>query len=169
MGDSAGGNLVIVTAWAAASSQAPTTCPELGPVPVPGAVIAGYPVADPRDAYANGREFLGARPREFTEHYLGGPPSAYPERLATISPATYLTAAAPPTLIIQPDGDDFIPAAGNDAVVALARASGMDVTLVHLPLLHHSFDLPAGGLGSQVKRSIATHYLAERGLAPARI
>jgi len=168
LGDSAGGNLALQVGWAAALGRAPSTCPELGAVPVPNAIVVTYPIANPLDASEHGRPFLRNDPRAFTSTYLGGAPSEFPDRLAAISPETYISARAPATLVIQADRDDFIPAAGNYAVAEEARAGGVDVTVVRLPFTHHGFDGYGNSLGWQAKLTIAEAWLRDHGLAPNR-
>ena len=59
-GDSAGGNLAVNVAYAAALHEPVSGCG--GQVPVPRAVLVQYPVVDPRDAAQ----------AAFTPHQLGG-------------------------------------------------------------------------------------------------
>jgi acetyl esterase/lipase len=156
-GDSAGGNLAVNLAYAAAQGRARSGCG--GPVPVPRAVLVQYPVVDPQDAYDHGRAAA------FTERYLGGPPSRYPDRLRAISSATYLSAAAPPTLIVEPDADRLVPTAGVLRFADLARAAGVDVTVCRIPYAGHGFDqLAAGSPGNRASLTIRAHYLRAHGL-----
>jgi len=167
MGDSAGGNLALNLGWSAAVGQAASSCPELGKVPVPQAVVASYPVANPQYAYDEGRTwFFDQTPNDFTDTYLGGTPSEFPERMHGISPSTYASVSSPPTLIVQPERDDFVPAAGNYELVKAARGAGVDITLVKIPFTHHAFDILPGSLGFQAKHTTAQAWLAASGLAP---
>lgn len=167
LGDSAGGNLAVNLAWSAALGQASSGCPELGPVPTPAAVVAGYPVINPLYSYDNGAQWLfDQRPKDFTSDYLGGTPDEYPDRLDAISSTTYISPDAPPTLIIEPDRDDFIPAEGVYDVANEAKAAGVNVTLVRIPYSHHSFDALPGSLGEQTTRTITMNYLDSLDLAP---
>ncbi len=109
-GDSAGGNLAVNLAYSAALGRAVSGCG--GQVPTPAAVLVQYPIVDPQDAFDNGYPIRGFEPKMFTERYLGGVPNAVPDRLAAISSITYLSAEAPPTLIIEPDNDGLIPSSG---------------------------------------------------------
>ena len=127
---------------------------------MPTGIVAAYPVANPGDAYEHGKQWLvGPPPQIFTAQYLGGTPAEHPDRLAAISALTYLSAKVPPTLIIEPERDDFIPARGNYDVVTAAQRAGADVSLVRIPFAHHSFDVFAGSIGDQVKRTIALSYM----------
>jgi acetyl esterase/lipase len=167
MGDSAGGNLAVNLAWSAALHEAASECTALGAVPVPDAVIAGYPVVNPRYTYDNGGQWLlGQRPQDFTEDYIGGTPAQYPERLTAISSMTYASPAAPPTLLFAAGRDDFIPAQGIYDVVQAAQQTGVDITLKKTPFAHHAFDVFTGTLGNLATRSVVVNYLESRGLAP---
>ena len=168
MGDSAGGNLAINLGWSAASNKATSTCPSLGDVPVPQAVVVANPVANPGYTYAHGRSWFGRDPRDFTKEYLGGTPSEHPDRLAAISAQTYISEKAPATLIVQPTRDDFVPAQGNYEVADRARAGGVDVTVVRIPFTYHAFSSLAGSLGFQTDVSVSENWLEDRNLAPAR-
>ncbi len=48
----------------------------------------------------------------------------------------------------------------------MARAAGMRITIVTIPLACHSFDGIAGSLGSQATHSIASSFLKTRALDP---
>lgn len=161
-GDSAGGNLAVNLAYSAARSAPLTACGRT--VPVPRAVVVQYPVVDPRDAYDNGYPVPGAEPKAFTSDYIGGLPEAHPERMRAISSDTYIGPSAPPTLIIEPMGDGFIPANGVLDFADRAQRAGVDVTVARLPFAGHGYD--SGALGNQARRSITENYLAERDLAP---
>ena len=167
MGDSAGGHLAMLLGWSAAAGPIPSTCPEIGDVPVPDAVVAGYPVSNIDDTYDEGAAPLPAfDPQEFTRLFLGGTPSDLPDRVLAVSPATYLGDATPATLVVQPDRDDFIPAEGNDEVIAQAQQAGVDATIAQVPFAWHGFDATRSSIGGQVRVSVTVHWLQERDLAP---
>jgi acetyl esterase len=155
-GDSAGGNLAINLAYSAAQHTAVSAC--AGPVPVPRAVVTSVPVVDPRNAYDHGVPQPTADPQVFIRNYLGGTPQQYPDRIRSISSATYLSAAAPPTLIVEPTEDGFIPSEAVFAFAAKAKAAGVDLTIVRLPTTNH-FPVYADSPAGQANRTIALAYL----------
>ncbi|MCU7726918.1 alpha/beta hydrolase [Actinoplanes sp. KI2] len=157
-GDSAGGNLAINLAYSAAQHAAISVC--AGPVPVPRAVVAFAPVVDPENAYDHGVPQPGADPKVFIGNYLGGPPRQFPDRIRSISSATYLSAAAPPTLIIEPVEDGFIPSEAVFAFAAEARAAGVTMTLVRIPTTNH-FPVYAESPAGQADRTITAAYLKD--------
>ena len=152
--------------WSAADGAAASSCPELGDVPVPDAVIASYPVADLTYTYDNGTAPFGVDPRIFTPYFLGGSPADQPERLKAVSPLIYVSDKTPPTLIVQPERDDFIPAAGNYSVADDAQQAGADVTVARVPFAYHGFDSLPGSIGGQTRTSIVVNWLQGLGLAP---
>ena len=166
LGDSAGGHLSLLLGWSAAEGAAASSCGAQAEVPVPDAVIASYPVGDLTYTYENGAAPLGVDPREFTRFFLGGEPTAFPERLRAVSPATYLSADVPPTLVLQPERDDFIPAEGNYRLVEQAQRAGADVTIARVPFAWHGFDGDPGSIGGQLKTTVVVNWLDGYGLAP---
>jgi acetyl esterase/lipase len=166
-GDSAGGHLAVNLAHGAAAGLAPSAC--AASVPVPAAVIPSYPVVDPQDAFDHGLALPGVDPRQFVPWFIGGQPGDHPDRMRAIASATYLSRAAPPTLLIEPDHDGLIPTAGVLRWAARAREAGVDITVVHIPFANHGFDQQrAGSLGNQGRRSIVEAWLRQRALGPGR-
>lgn len=167
MGDSAGGHLAMLLGWSAAAGTPASSCPEAGEVPVPDAVVAGYPVSNIDYTYDNGAAPLPSfNPQEFTRFFLGGAPSDVPDRVRAVSPLTYLGEATPSTLVLQPERDDFIPAEGNDEVMEQAQQAGVDAAIVQVPFAWHGFDATRDSIGGQIKTTVTKAWLEERNLAP---
>jgi len=172
-GDSAGGNLAINLAYSAALGVAHSDCG--GTVPVPRAVVVQYPVVDPMNPYDYGLGGPDAGPKVFTSEYIGGTPQQYPERMAAISSATYLSSKAPQTLVIEPEDDGLVPSAGVYNFVNQAKATGVKITLVRIPWANHGYDqllsghldgLGANSIGDQAYLTITENYLTQLGLVP---
>ena len=72
----------------------------------------------------------------------------------------------PPTLVLQPELDDFIPAEGNYEVVDEAQQAGANVTLARVPFAYHGFDSLPSSVGGQTRTSIAVNWLQDLDLAP---
>ena len=167
MGDSAGGHLAMLLGWSAAAGDAASSCPEAGDVPIPQAVVAGYPVSNIEYTYDHGAAPLPTfNPQEFTRYFLGGAPADVPDRVRAVSPSSYLAGTTPPTLVLQPDGDDFIPAEGNVEVMKEAQQAGADATIVAVPFSWHGFDATRDSIGAQLKVTVTKNWLDERNLAP---
>jgi acetyl esterase len=165
-GDSAGGNLAINTAYLAATGALPSSCG--GRVPPVGAVSALYPVVDPAEFYNNDDPAFGRTARDMAGAYTGGSPQQFPQRYAAITSATYISAAAPPTLIILGEADHLVPTAGTYRFTEQARAAGVDVGLVSVPYADHVFDGRAGSIGQQAYRQLTAHWLRAHGQAPSQ-
>lgn len=160
LGDSAGGNLAINIGFAAASGRATADC--ASEVIVPRAIAALYPAVDVASIYSDGFPIPGFEPTMLVKGYIGGEPDAYPDRVAAVSSATYVTAEAPPTLIVLPENDSLVVAHGTEAFVEEAKAAGADLELVRIPFANHIFNqLAANSLGNQVGRTLRLHFIEE--------
>ncbi len=160
MGDSAGGNLAVNLGYAAAAGRAPAACGK--DVAVPVAIAALYPALDPISIYENGFPIPGFEPRMLIEGYIGGPPDAYPRRIAAITSANFLTPAAPPTLIVLPENDSLVVKEGTLGFAVAAAKVGVDLTLVTLPFANHVFNqMAANSLGNQIARTIRQEFLSQ--------
>ena len=164
LGDSAGGNLAINLAYAAARGEAKSDC---GDVPTPSTVVVQYPAVDPLAIYEHGFPVRGFEPQMLVTGYLGGSPHALPDRVRAVSSFTHLHDRAPPTLILSPAKDGLVPAWSVIRFAEHAQQVGLDVELVRIPFANHVYNqLAANSLGNQARRSITLRYLTERGLAP---
>lgn len=160
LGDSAGGNLAINLGFAAAAGRATSTCE--GNMPVPGAIAVLYPAVDPLSIYHDGFPIPGFEPQMLIEGYIGGTPDQYPGRIAAVSSATYLTSAAPPTLIILPQSDALVVAEGTRSFVREAAAADAQLELVQIPFANHVFNqIAANTLGNQIGRTIRLRFLEQ--------
>jgi acetyl esterase len=163
-GDSAGGNLAINTAYLSVAGRLNSSCG--GTMPKVGAVAVMYPVVDAAGTYANRDPTSGATARGGLGAYTGGTPQQFPDRYASISSATHITAAAPPTLIVLGESDHLVPVDGAYRLTEQARAAGVDVELVAVPYADHVFDGRRGSIGQQAYRQLTAHWLRDHGQAP---
>ncbi len=165
LGDSAGGNLAIQYSYAAALGNLESDCP--GDLPVPSAVIVQYPAVDPLAIYEHGFPVPGFEPEMLVRGYLGGDPTQHPNRVHSVSSYTYLSANAPPTLILSPEKDGLVPSWSVYRFADYARLAGVDVELVRIPFANHVYNqLAANSIGNQARLSITERFLTEQGLAP---
>lgn len=154
-GDSAGGNLALNAAYQAAQGSLASSC---GGVPATATrVVALYPVLDPVEFHGVTGE-LGPDARRMTEQYTGGTPTSVPERYRVVESETYISAAAPRTLLLVPEQDHLVPPQGAYRFAEAARADGVDVTLVRFPYLEHGLD--AAPLSDFLYREITEAWLA---------
>jgi acetyl esterase/lipase len=160
MGDSAGGNLAINVGFAAAAGRDIGDCPL--PVPVPSAIAVQYPAVDVESIYTDGFPIPGFEPVDLIEGYIGGSPEQFPERVAAVTSASYITPAAPPTLVILPENDSLVVPRGTEGFAQAAEAAGVDLRLVRLPFANHVFNqLAANSLGNQIGRSLRLRFIED--------
>ena len=163
-GASAGGNLAINTAYLSAAGRLRSSCG--GTMPKVAAVSVMYPVVDPAGFYANPDPALGGTSRGMVGAYTGGSPQEFPDRYARISSDTYITAGAPPTLILVGEADHLVPVDGTYRFADRARAAGAEVELVTLPYADHVFDARRGSIGQQAYRQVTACWLRDHGQGP---
>lgn len=149
VGDSAGGNLVLDVAYRAAAATATSACE--GPIPQVKAVSTLYPNVSPAGFYAADRTGSGLA-ATMTQRHTGGTPAEVPERYEALTPANHLTAAAPPTLMVVPTGDRFVPPADAYALADTLSATGVPNHLVRIYAADHIFDAKSGSAGAQIWR-----------------
>lgn len=134
-GESAGGTLALATAYAASGGAATSSC--AGRVPKIRAVAALAPPVDLTAFYQNSDPIGGSRARRMVGWYLGGSPTTYPERMRAVSPATYITPAAPPTLIVLSENDRLVPIDGTLQFIDRVTQAGIPVRVLRFPLADH--------------------------------
>ena len=158
LGDSAGGNLAINIGFAAAAGSARSTCGD--DIPVPAAIAVLYPAVDPISIYEEGFAIPGFAPRMLIEGYIGGSPDQYPERIAAIASASFLTRLAPPTLVVLPENDGLVVAQGTRSFVQDAQRTGVPIELVQIPFANHVFNqIAANSIGNQIGRTVRLRFL----------
>ncbi len=85
---------------------------------------------------------------------------AAPERFAEASPMTWVSAAAPPFLVVQGTHDTLVPVAEARAFVAALHAAGAACTYLELPGAQHAFEvfpsLRTQAVGEGIERFIAS-------------
>ena len=150
-GDSAGGALAINAAYMADRGGLQPVCG--GAVPRVSAISAAYPALDATGFHDNRDSYLGAYARRMTTAYLGGSPQQVPERYAAVTSATYISPAAPPTLLLVGENDRLVPPEGAYDFAAKARRAGVEVRLIRVPYADHSFDARPGVLNQLVRQT----------------
>jgi acetyl esterase/lipase len=113
--------------------------------------------------YADGYPIPGFEPVSLIEDYLGGPPDLFPDRVAAVSSASYITPDAPPTLAVLPEKDSLVVARGTEAFARDAHAAGVDLQLVRIPFANHVFNqLAANSLGNQIGRTLRLRFIEDQ-------
>ena len=163
-GDSAGGTLVLTVSYMANAGTLQPSC--AGPLPHIAATVALYPIVDVAELYRNEDFNAGIFARQMATSYTGGTPEQFPDRYAAVSANSYVTAAAPPTLLVLAEADHLLPAGPAQALAEAARAAGVESRVIIFPIAEHAFDGQSGNIGSQFVRTTSVRFLAAHGLAP---
>ena len=97
--------------------------------------------------------------REVLRDFLGGTPDDHLARYQAASPATYVKAGLPPTLLLFGGKDHVIKPAFNRRAASDLRAVHVPVVSIELPWADHGFDMAPGGLGSQLAFAVISAFL----------
>lgn len=120
-------------------------------------LVRGYadvPSPDPIDVQAVLTSFLRGTPRE------------EPARYRAASPASYVRAGLPTTLLLFGGRDHVVKPEFNRMAARALRAARVPVVSVELPWAEHAFDLAPTGLGGQLAFNVMSDFL-EVNLKPA--
>jgi acetyl esterase len=161
-GSSAGANIAVTTAYAAASGELEAACD--GTVPSVSAVGGEVPALDPAFIYDNPDPLMGPATRNMVATYIGGSVEAYPERLEAIQAATYISADAPPTLLTVSDNDHLVPVESVKRFVEQAEAQGVEITALYRPWADHAISSGFGYLPNQTMIHILLDYFRQHGV-----
>lgn len=162
-GDSAGGNLVINAAAKAASGDLTSSCG--GTIPKVDAVSGLYPAVGVVESYENEHP-LGAFGRMLSAWYMGGSPSEFPERYASVESLNAVTEATPPTLLTYGASDHLVPPVGAEHFAQRAQELGVDVEQIAVPYGEHGFDAAnTGSIPSQIWRESTLEWFRGHGAA----
>jgi acetyl esterase/lipase len=164
LGDSAGGNLAINTAYSAARGKAKSSCG--GNVPRVAGVSTTYPGVDPAYVWDHHDPFARDNARKYGRWYLGGSPDEFPARYAAVTSARHINAKAPPTLIILGDNDHLVEPEPTVRFAEQARAAGVNVRLVRFPHGDHVFNYLFRSIGNQANLQITHTFLTAHGHLP---
>ncbi len=157
MGHSAGANLALLAAYTMGDPELQPSC--AAPDVRIRSVINIYGATDMASLYltTGSQSFL---PRQIAI-YIGGPPSQFPDRYKILSPLTYVTREAPPTLTIHGEADRIVPVAQAAALdKALTEADAYHETY-YLPWVDHNFDYVWNNLSSQIARAKIREFLLQ--------
>jgi acetyl esterase/lipase len=153
-GGSAGGNLAMLTAYSSESDDVPGVC-DTADSSVR-AVVDFYGPPDLAELYTG---TPSAAVADSLDQYLGASPDKNSERYAALSPETYVTADAPPTLIIQGLRDTGVQSSLSVDLSAQLDAAGVENELLLLPATEHGFDAVYGSFANQIARDRGDAFL----------
>ncbi|MDB4874563.1 MAG: Acetyl esterase/lipase [Gemmatimonadetes bacterium] len=147
IGRSAGAHLAMLAAYRPA------------PVHIRG-VVSYYGPAFLADAYRRPPRPDPMHIRPIEDAFLGGPPSAMPERYAEASPFTYATHRVPPTLLIYGRRDHVVEAKYGSRMHDELAATGTPVAYLEIPWAEHAFDAVFNGPSSQLALYYTERFIA---------
>ena len=165
LGSSAGGNLAINAGYLANAGRLESSCG--GTVPRVSAVSALYPPVDLAAAWASQVPAISDMARQFNTYYVGGSPEQFPDRYRFVASGTYISAAAPPTLVMYGANDHLVPPDATDRFAQQARNAGIVIESIRFPYGDHGFNLNQSGIGNQFYLGMTDRFLGEHGQRPA--
>lgn len=151
-GESAGGALALTSTYALTSGMREFSCNRK--VPAIRAVAANVPAVDVVSFHENDDAMLGNFSQSIVRQYLGGSPEKYPERVRFVSPSTYITPQAPPTLLFLSGNDHLVPIEGAEQFIAQAEQAGIDVRTIRFPYGDHSLSTQYHSIANQAMLQI---------------
>jgi acetyl esterase len=155
VGESAGGNLALMAAYAAGTGNIPSSC--AGDPAPPRAVIAISPTADLAGIWRDASLSLDGV--TFPEAYVGGPPAQFPDRYDRASPMWLIRKDVPPTLILAGSIDHLVHLERTTIVSDQLKAAGADWNLVVVPFADHGFDGPPNAFGQQLEDQLLPAFI----------
>jgi acetyl esterase/lipase len=158
VGESAGGSLALMAGYGAGTDQLASSCPDQGAPLIPAGVLAIAPAADLEGIW-NDATLYDGRGSRFPEAYIGGPPSAYPERYEAAEPFRLLRADLPPTLILAGEADRLVRVEHATSLVAQIRAAGAQCDLVVAPFADHGFEGEPNSFGAQLAEALVPDFV----------
>lgn len=155
MGESAGGNLAMLTAYSMGDKHLlPST--DVPDVPIK-AVINMYGPSDMALFYKNNPSMSYVQ--DVMNKYIGGSPSEYPERYKLLSPISYIQENTPPTITFLGTGDRIVPVEQANVLDENLTKSGVAHELYLLPKVDHGYDVNPGSLGTQFAKEKVKAFL----------
>jgi len=155
-GGSAGGNLAMMAAYSAGSDAVSSSC-DAADSSVR-AVVDFYGPPDLAELYTG---TPSAAVADSLEQYLGTTPAENPDRYSLLSPETYVTEDAPPTLIIQGTRDTGVQSSLSVDLAAQLDKAGVPNQMLLLPATEHGFDAVYGGFANQIAEARVERFLQQ--------
>jgi acetyl esterase/lipase len=155
IGESAGGNLALMAAYAAGTNQIQTPC---GSGIKPAGVIAISPAIDLEGIWQDDSPSTGDPP--FPQVYVGGSPAQFPGRYQAASPLNLVRPDVPPTLMLVAANDHLVRPIRSTVLTDALQRAGATYELIVVPFADHAFDGPANAFGEQFEESVFVTFIA---------
>jgi acetyl esterase/lipase len=163
VGESAGGSLALMAAYAAGTDAVVSSCPDAGPPVVPAGVAAIAPAADLAGIWQDGTIY-DMSGELFPVAYVGGTPNQFPDRYDAASPFRLLRPDLPPTLLLTGETDRMVLLERVTSLADRIRGAGAACELLVAPFAGHGFDGEPNSFGAQLTETILRNFV----LATAR-
>ena len=159
MGDSAGGNLALDIAYKINGG----VYKEADGVELPKvtAVSVTYPVASPKTFYENDDPVFSDEAKKMATWYTGATPEENAKVYDEITPANFITNAAPPTFIMVGEHDTLVPPQATYDLASSLESAGIKCKLVKVPFANHTMDVPVGNTVCQAYWQLAHKWFEE--------
>lgn len=160
-GGSAGANLALATSYAAAMGR--LELPNGASIPRVRAVAGEVPAVDPARVHDNDDPEWGPATRSMVQTYIGGDLTEYPERIAAVRVNSYVSPAAPPTLLTACVPDHLVPIAGIRDFVEEAERAGVDIRAEYRRWGDHLISARFDGLPNQTMLHLYLRHFRSHG------
>ena len=159
MGNSAGANLALLSAY---SYQHPQLPPSFNmPAVKVKCVIDIYGPSDMATQYSTTGSPDYVRP--LMKEYIGGSPAEFPDRYHLLSPISHVGPGSPPTIIFQGEYDRIVPKFQSISLDEALGKSGVPHELWLLPLSDHVFDANWTFFSTQIAKQKIQAFLEKYG------
>jgi acetyl esterase/lipase len=160
-GESAGGHLATLVAYASGDARLPASCD--APDTSVKAVISFYA---PSDLAAHAGHRAGSR--RVLEGFTGVPLEGHRDLYALLSPLTHVGPGSPPTLLVHGGADTVVPLHASRVLATRLAQAGVPHQLFTLTYAEHAFDVWDGGFGRQLAQAVVGRFLQQYVPAGAR-
>lgn len=133
------------------------------------AVVSYYGPVDLTDGYRNPPAPDPLDVRAIEEAFLAGTPGEWPDRYRAASPITYVSASAPPSLLIYGRRDHIVLSRYGADLAARLRAAGAISVFLEIPWAEHAFDAIPNGTSGQLSLYYTERFLAWALTRPPRV
>ncbi len=150
-GDSAGGNLALITAY---RMNADTNRPDVR------AVCVDYPIVDPVSFYQNEAFYMSDLAKGSITAYTGGTPDQKKEAYDALTVYRYIDESCPPTAIFLGQADTLVPTEPSYILCQQLQDYNVDHRILAVPFANHILDYQPASVGNQAWLSYTMQWFA---------
>ena len=150
-GDSAGGNLALITAY---RMNADTRRPDVR------AVCVDYPIVDPVSFYNNEAFYMSDLAKGSIIAYTGGTPEQKKDAYEALTVYRYVNESCPPTAIFLGQADTLVPPEPSYILCQQLQDHNIDNQILAVPFANHILDYQPASVGNQAWLSYALQWFS---------